>query len=542
MTQQEDNGTFEETQVYFGSDARKRLYEGIKIAADAVGATMGPRGRTVLIQKKGSAPILTKDGVTVSKAVKPIDPIEKMGAELILEAASRTNDVAGDGTTTSTVLTYSLVTEGLKLLEAGYSSKKLVEGIELASAHVATSLISLSKKIETKEQIEQVGAISANGDFNIGKIIANAMEKVGTDGIITVEDAKGMTTSLDHVEGLQFDRGYISPYFATNSDKMLATYSDARILVTDKKISLLKDIIPVLEEANRNKIPLLIIADDIEGEALQALILNKVKADLKIVAVKAPGYGKSKEQFLQDICVLTDAQLISSINGLSLDKTKLTDLGRSKKIVVDSKSTTIVGTGTTTDKVTEYVSKLKTQLRDVTLTVQETVILKSRIAKLGAGVAIIKVGGSTEVEMLERKYRIEDALHATRAAAEEGIVPGGGVALLQAVKNLPSHADHEVKAGIDVVRRACLYPLKKIVINAGGSPDVVEQELLKDTSRSIWHGYDAANNSYVDMLEKGIIDPVKVSRTALENAKSVATSFLTLDAVICEHKNESSKS
>jgi chaperonin GroEL len=538
---QEDN-QINETQVYFGADARKRLYVGIKIAADAVGTTMGPRGKTVLIQRKDSAPILTKDGVTVSKAVKPVDPVEKMGAELILEAATRTNDVAGDGTTTSTVLTYSLVTEGMKLLEAGYSSKKLVEGIELAAATVTKSLVEMSKKIETREQIEHVGTISANGDTNIGKIIADAMEKVGADGIITVEDAKGMTTSLDHVEGLQFDRGYVSPYFATNTDRMNTVYSDARVLITDRKISLLKDLLPVLEESSRNKVPLLIVADDIEGEALQGLILNKVKAILQVVAVKAPGYGKSREQFLTDMCVLTSTQLISPINGTSLEKVKMSDLGKAKKIVVDSKTTTIVGTGHTTGVVNEHIEKLKMQLRDVTLTVQETMILRERIAKLGSGVAIIKVGGSTELEMLERKYRIEDALHATRAAAEEGIVPGGGIALLRAVESLPTPEDHEIRAGIDVVRKACSYPLRKIVTNAGGSPDVVEKELSNLNRESPWMGYNVANNCYVNMLEKGIIDPVKVSRTALENAKSVATSFLTLDAVICEHKNESSKS
>ena len=536
MTQEEIS--FNETQVYFGVDARKKLYAGIKIAADAVGATMGPRGRTVLIQKKGGAPILTKDGVTVSRSIKPVDPVEKMGAELVLEAASQTNEIAGDGTTTSTVLTYSLVTEGMKLLEAGYSPKKLVEGIELGTSQVITSLLEMSKRIETREQIEHVGTISANGDFSVGKIIADAMEKVGTDGIITVEDAKGMTTSLDHVEGLQFDRGYVSPYFATNTDKMNAVYSDARVLITDRKISLLKDLIPVLEEANRNKTPLLIIAEDIEGEALQGLILNRVKADLKVVAVKAPGYGKSKEQYLEDMCILTSAQLISPMTGLSLEKVKLSELGKAKKVVVDSKSTTIVGTGSTTESVFNHIEKLKNQLKDITLSVQEVSILKTRIAKLGSGVAIIKVGGSTEVEMLERKYRIEDALHATRAASEEGIVPGGGIALIRAVNSLLDSSDHEIKAGLDIVRRACSYPLRKIVTNAGGSPDVVEKELSRVSEGSPWAGYNAASGDYVNMLESGIIDPVKVTRTALENAKSVATSFLTLDAVICEHKND----
>lgn len=531
---QDNTEEFIESKVYFGSDARKRLYEGIKIAAEAVGTTMGPRGRTVLIQKKGTGPILTKDGVTVSKSIKLQDPVERMGADLVLEAASRTNDVAGDGTTTSTVLTYSLVTEGMRLLEAGYSPKALVRGIEMATDHLCSELTKICKVVDTRAQIEHVGTISANGDRNIGSIIADAMEKVGTDGIITVEDAKGMNTVLDHVEGLQFERGYVSPYFVTNSDRQIAAYSDARVLVTDRKISTLADMLPLLEEVNRNKLPLLIIAEDIEGEALQGLILNRLKADLRVIAVKAPGYGKNKELFLNDICVLTGAQFISPTTGTSLNKTTVAQLGKLKKVVVDSKTTTIVGTGSTTDAVKEHVSTLRSQAADITLTSQEIAVLKTRIAKLGSGVAIIKVGGLTEVEMLERKYRIEDALHATKAAAESGIVPGGGLALAWASRSLMSleTSDHEIRAGIDIVLRACRYPFKKIITNAGGSPDVVEQNLSSSIEKGPWAGYDASTGQYVDMMENGIIDPVKVTMTALQNAKSVATSFLTLDAVI----------
>lgn len=532
-SQQED---LKQTTVLFGSEARAKLYLGIKVAADAVGATMGPRGKTVLIQNKGGSPILTKDGVTVSKSVKPKDPVERMGAQLILEAASRTNDTAGDGTTTSTVLANALIHEGMKLLEAGYSSKKLVEGIDLAETAVRHSLKGLSKRLDTRSQMEHVARISANGDSTIGSIIADAMEKVGSDGVVTVEDAKGMNTVLDHVEGLQFDRGYLSPYFATNTDKMVATYGDVRVLVTDKKISLLKDILPLLEDANRTRTPLLIIADDVEGEALQSLILNKIKADLKVVAIKAPGYGTQREKLLHDICVVTGAELISAKTGLSLEKVKVENLGRAKKIIVDGKFTTLIGGGTTAPAVVEHVSTLKSQLQDVTLSSQEQQHLRERIARLSGGVAIIKVGGSTEVEMLERKYRIEDALHATRAAAEEGIVPGGGLALLRALESLTSLdvEDPEIRAGVDVIRRGCQYPFRKILLNAGMSPEVVLQKLSECHEKGQWWGYDASKAEYVDTLDAGIIDPVKVTRSALQNAASIARSFLTLDAVISE--------
>lgn len=535
--EQDESIDLQGTVVYFGSEARKRLYVGVKTAAEAVGATMGPRGRTVLIQKKGGSPILTKDGVTVSKSIKPTDPVERMGAELVLEAASRTNDVAGDGTTTSTVLTHALVQEGMRLLEAGYPAKDLVDGMDHAVREVTKGLVEMSKLVADRGQIEHVGTISANGDVSVGRIIADAMERVGVDGIITVEDAKGMVTTLDHVEGLQFDRGYLSPYFVTNTDKMHAVFSDARVLVTDKKISTMKDIIPALEEANKNRLPLLIIADDVEGEALQGLILNKVKADLRVVAVKAPGYGRTKDLLLQDICVLTGAQFVSSTTGLSLDKVKLSDLGRLKKVVVDAKGTTIVGTGATADAVSQHVATLKSQLKDITLDPAEIALAKVRIAKLSSGVAIIRVGGSTEVEMLERKYRIEDALHATRAAAEEGIVPGGGVALVKAAAQFSQatkHESHEFKAGVDVVLKACQAPFRKIIKNGGGSPDVVLQKLFEGPSGDNWWGYDVPSGKYLNTLDAGIIDPVKVTRTALENARSVATSFLTLDAVVCE--------
>lgn len=538
MQQDADHIEISDTVIYFGSEARKRLYAGISAAASAVGATMGPRGRTVLIQRRDGSPILTKDGVTVSKAVKPIDPVERMGAQLVLEAASRTNDIAGDGTTTSTVLTHALVHEGMRLLEAGYSSKKLIEGIDYAAAQVTKELASIAVAVAERGQIEHVGTISANGDTFVGKVIADAMEKVGADGIVEVEDAKGMVTTLDHVEGLQFDRGYVSPYFATNSDRMNVVFDEARVLVTDKKISSLKELLPVLEEVVKNRLPLLIIADDVEGEALQGLILNKTKADLRVVAVRAPGYGRFKELLLQDICVMTGAQFVSSKTGVAMEKVRLADLGKLKRVVADAKSTTIVGTGSTKAAVDNHVLALKEQLRDVTLDPNEAAFLRMRVAKMSSGVAIIKVGGSTEVEMLERKYRIEDALNATRAAAEEGIVPGGGVALVKsaaivAAKPLPN-ADHEFKAGVEVVLRACQAPFRKIINNGSGSPDVVMQRLFEGPSGDRWWGFNVATGEYLNTLEAGIIDPVKVTKVALENARSVATSFLTLDAVVSE--------
>ncbi len=521
--------------IVFSKDARKKLYNGLRLAAEAVSCTLGPNGKTVLIQNGDNPPIITKDGVTVSKSIKLPDPLEMMGVRLLREAASQTNDVAGDGTTTSTVLTHALVREGVKLLDAGYNSKKLCAGVEIAAKRVIEHVSSVSVPVDSSEKIKQIGTISANGDINIGEIIAAAMDKVGRDGIITVEDAKGTITSLDIVDGMQFDRGYLSPYFVTNNEKMHASYNDAYVLVTDKKISVLKDMIPVLESVVQSRKPLLIVADDVEGEALQGLVLNRVKTQLPVIAIKAPGFGPSRTDYLNDICVLTGAKLISSANGLTLDKATFKDLGSAKKVVVDSKSTTIVGTETTGASVEAHVNELRSRSEDITLSFEELNNIKLRIARLASGVAVIKVGGATEIEMVERKYRIEDALHATKAAAEDGIVPGGGTALFYASESIKdsllneSH-DRDVLAGIEMVLKACKEPIRRIVSNSDKSADVVEDELMRNKELKL--GYDASTGKFIDLISAGIIDPAKVTKTAIKNSTSVAKLFMTLDAVV----------
>ena len=533
------------TQILFSENARKELFVGLKLAADAVSCTLGPKGRTVLIQRPGQSPLVTKDGVTVSKAVKLKDPVKRMGAELIREAASQTNESAGDGTTTATVLTAALVEGGLKLVESGHSPLLVCRGIEAAAKHVEHELITGAKKIVTSEEIAQVGTISANGDAVIGQLIAAAMDKVGRDGIITVEDAKGMTTTMDVVEGMQFDRGYLSPYFVTDNERMRATYENAFVLVTDKKISALKDLVPILEGVMRQQRPLLIIAEDVEGDAMTGLVINRLKSGLPVVAIKAPGYGQHRNELLNDICTLTGATLISSATGVSLEKASVSELGQCKKFVTDAKTTTLVGTGSTKAAVDKHVGELKQQLEDVTLGEDEKTKLRTRVAKLASGVAVIRVGGATEVEMVERKYRIEDALNATRAAAEEGIVPGGGMALFLCSLLDFTDGDGDVKAGMNVVARACRAPLRKIVENTGASSDVVIAELtkkhggpsdLKVVTHS--HGFNAATGEYVDLVAAGVVDPVKVTRSALKNAVSVATTFLSLDAVIVEEPSK----
>lgn len=525
------------TQIIFSGDARKQLWAGMKIAASAIGCTLGPRGRTVLIQRQGQSPLVTKDGVSVSRSIKLKDPVERMGAQLIQEAASQTNEVAGDGTTTAVVLTQAMVQEGLKLLEAGFSAKELCDGITHACSRVEAELVRTAKQLTTSEEIAQVGTISANGDELIGQLIAQAMDKVGRDGIITVEDAKGMSTTLEVVEGMQFDRGYLSPYFITNPERMIATYQDALVLVTDKKLSNLRELIPMLERVVQAQKALLIIADDVEGEALQGLVLNRVKSQLPVVAIKAPGYGRHRDELLQDICVLTGAKLVSSATGVGLNEAT-SALGKVKKFVVDAKGTILVGSGATKDQIDKHIVDLRTLLGDVTLGTEEIAKLKTRVAKLAGGVAIIKVGGATEVEMCERKYRIEDALNATRAAAEEGIVPGGGMALINVYRALGGENANIVPKseamGAGIVMKACLAPLRCIAENAGVSPDVVLNELDRHPSL----GYNAATAEYVDLVAAGVIDPVKVTRSALKNAASIAVTFLSLDAIVCEEKQD----
>lgn len=531
------------TKVIFSSDARKQLFEGLNIAAEAVSCTLGPKGKTVLIQREGETPIVTKDGVTVSKSIKLKDPVQRMGAELIRESASQTNEIAGDGTTTATVLTHAMVKEGLKLLEAGFSAKELCSGIEKARSRLDEIITQFSKQLTTSEEIAQVGTISANGDVMIGQLISSAMDKVGKDGIITVEDAKGMATTLEIVEGMQFDRGYLSPYFVTNPERMVSVHQDALVLVTDKKLSSLRELIPLLEQVVQVRSSLLIIADDVEGEALQGLVLNRVKSQLPVVAIKAPGYGQHKDELLSDICALTGAKLVSSSTGVSLDKAGQC-LGKVKKVVVDAKSTTIVGSGNTKENVDKHVLDLRTQLQDITLSLEEMTKLKTRIAKLASGVAVIKVGGSTEVEMIERKYRIEDALNATKAAADEGIVPGGGMALFNAMQTYSQRLltddtiSRDEMAGIELVLNACLAPITRISQNAGQNPGVIINELKKQNLQNNTYGYNAAKGIYEDLISAGVVDPVKVTRTALRHAASVAITFLTLDAVVYEEKQQ----
>jgi chaperonin GroEL len=535
------------TKVIFSNDARKQLFKGLCLAAEAVGCTLGPKGKTVLIQRDGQTPLVTKDGVTVSKSITLKDPVERMGADLIREAASQTNELAGDGTTTATVLTAALVAGGLKLVDAGYSPLLVCRGIERGSTLVAEMLVHGAKRVETSEEIAQVGTISANGDALIGGLIASAMDKVGRDGVITVEDAKGMSTTLEVVEGMQFERGYLSPYFVTNSERMVATYQDAFVLVTDKKLSNLRELIPLLEQVVQAQKALLIIAEDVEGEALQGLVLNRVKSQLPVVAIKAPGYGKHRDELLRDICVLTGATLVSSSTGVDLKDVKA--LGTAAKFVVDSKSTILVSAGKTKDAIDKHVLDLQAQVEDKTLGTEEVSKLRNRIAKLSGGVAVIRVGGATEVEMVERKYRIEDALNATRAAAEEGIVPGGGQALYACGKVLSEEArefkyERDVLAGIEVVIDACQAPLRKIIKNTGESPDGVLKELqhrnaiVNEDGTSGGLGFNAATGEYVDLTKAGVIDPVKVTKSALRHATSVAVTFLSLDAVICEEKHD----
>jgi chaperonin GroEL len=524
------------TEVVFKDEARTKLFKGLSIVAEAVSCTLGPRGKTVIIHKHDGAPVVTKDGVSVSKSIRLPDVIEGMGGDLIKQAADRTNDVAGDGTTTATVLTHAMVEAGLRSLGNGNNAQEMCKGIDFAVDAIVSQLRSDAKTVTTPEELVQVATISANGDVKIGQLVAAALEKVGRDGIITVEDAKGTNTSLEVVEGLQFERGYLSPYFVTHNDKMHATYTDVRVLITDKKLSALQPLIPILEKAHRAQVPLLIIADDVEGEALNALVLNRVRGNMAVVAIKAPGYGQHRDELLSDLCSLTSAELVSSKTGVSLEKLEFTSLGFCKKIVVDAKTTTLVADGKTSDNVKKKVDELRTQLEDVTLTTDDVVKLRSRIAALSSGVAVVKVGGATEVEMIERKHRIEDALHATRAAAEEGIVPGGGMALLQASLKIDESAPNDdLKVGVSIVVKACQAPLRRIVQNAGGSPDVV---INRATSVVGGQGYDAMSESFKDMFEAGIVDPLKVCRSALQHAASVAKTFLTLDAVVYTVKND----
>ena len=520
-------------EVKFGSDARAKMLRGVDILADAVKVTLGPKGRNVVIEKSFGAPRITKDGVTVAKEIELADKFENMGAQMVREVASRTADQAGDGTTTATVLAQSIVREGCKAVAAGLNPMDLKRGMDLAVAAVHEDVKKRSRKVSTNAEIAQVGTISANGETEIGAMIARAMEKVGNEGVITVEEAKGLDTELEVVEGMQFDRGYTSPYFVTNSEKMTVELESPYILLFEKKLGGLQPLLPVLEAVVQSSRPLLIIAEDVEGEALATLVVNKLRGGLKVAAVKAPGFGDRRKAMLEDIAILTGGQVISEDLGIKLETVTLEMLGTAKRITITKEDTTIVdGAGKKTD-IEARIKQIKAQVEDTTSDYDREK-LQERLAKLAGGVAIIKVGGASEIEVKERKDRVDDALHATRAAVEEGIVSGGGVALLYAIHALdavvPGNPDQKV--GIDIVRRALQAPVRQIAENAGHDGAVIAGKLLesKDTN----YGFDAQTGTYTDMIKAGIIDPTKVVRTALQDAASVAGLLITTEAMIAE--------
>ena len=519
-------------EVRFSRDARERMLRGVNILADAVKVTLGPKGRNVVIDKSFGAPRITKDGVSVAKEIELEDKFENMGAQLVREVASKTNDKAGDGTTTATVLAQSIVQEGHKAVAAGMNPMDLKRGIDLAVAEVVADLVKKAKKIKTSEEVAQVGTISANGEIEIGEMIARAMQKVGNEGVITVEEAKTAETELEVVEGMQFDRGYLSPYFVTNPDKMVAELEDAYILLHEKKLSNLQAMLPVLEAVVQTSKPLLIVAEDVEGEALATLVVNKLRGGLKIAAVKAPGFGDRRKAMLEDIAILTGGQVISEDLGIKLENVGLNMLGRAKKVRIEKENTTIVDGAGKKAEIQGRVAQIKQQIEETTSDYDREK-LQERLAKLAGGVAVIRVGGSTEVEVKEKKDRVDDALNATRAAVEEGIVPGGGVALLRAsaaIKSAGANADQA--AGIAIVRRALQAPARQIASNAGAEASIIVGKILENKSAT--YGYNAANDEYGDLIALGIVDPVKVVRTALQDAASVAGLLVTTEAMIAE--------
>jgi len=523
--------------LQFNSDARASLKRGVDKLADAVKVTLGPKGRNVVIDKKFGSPTITKDGVTVAKEIELSDPLENMGAQMVKEVATKTSDIAGDGTTTATVLAQAIVREGFRSVTGGVNPMALKRGIDKAVATVVEALKKVSVPTAGKKEIAQVGAISANNDKEIGDLIAEAMEKVGKDGVITVEEAKGLETTLETVDGMQFDRGYLSPYFVTDPDKMEAVLEDALILIHDKKISSMKDLLPILEKVAQMGKPMLIIAEDVEGEALATLVVNKLRGTLRIAAVKAPGFGDRRKAMLQDIAVLTNGQVISEEVGFKLENAVLTDLGRAKRIVVDKDNTTVIDGAGETDKIQGRIKEIRSAI-DKSTSDYDKEKLQERLAKLAGGVAVINVGAATESEMKEKKARVEDALHATRAAVEEGIVPGGGVALLRAqgaLKGLKLD-DSDEQIGVDIVRRAVEEPLRMIVQNAGGEGSIVVEKIRSSKDKNF--GYNALTDTYEDLVSSGVIDPTKVTRTALQNAASIAGLLLTTEAIVVEKKED----
>jgi len=519
-------------EVKFSRDARERMLRGVNILADAVKVTLGPKGRNVVIDKSFGAPRITKDGVTVAKEIELEDKFENMGAQMVREVASKTNDIAGDGTTTATVLAQAIVQEGAKAVAAGMNPMDLKRGIDLAVAEVVAALGKSTKKIKTSEEVAQVGTISANGETAIGKMIAEAMQKVGNEGVITVEEAKTAETELEVVEGMQFDRGYLSPYFVTNPDKMVAELEDAYILLHEKKLSNLQAMLPVLEAVVQTSKPLLIISEDVEGEALATLVVNKLRGGLKIAAVKAPGFGDRRKAMLEDIAILTGGQVISEDLGIKLENVTLNMLGRAKRVRIEKENTTIVDGAGKKAEIQARVAQIKQQIEE-TSSDYDREKLQERLAKLAGGVAVIRVGGATEIEVKEKKDRVDDALNATRAAVEEGIVPGGGTALLRAsaaIKAVGENADQN--AGINIVRRALQAPARQIAANAGAEASIVAGKILENKSNTF--GFNAQSGEYGDMIALGIVDPTKVVRTALQDAASVAGLLVTTEAMIAD--------
>ncbi len=522
-------------EIFYSDKARNTLYEGVKKLNDAVKVTMGPRGRNVLLQKSFGAPSITKDGVSVAKEIELADTIENMGAQLVKEVASKTADEAGDGTTTATVLAHAIFKEGLRNITAGANPIEVKRGMDKASEAIIDELKKIAKEVKDKKEIAQVATISANSDSVIGELIAEAMDKVGKDGVITVEEAKGINDELDVVEGMQFDRGYLSPYFATNTEKMETVLENPYILLFDKKISNLKDLLPVLEQVQKSGKPLLIIAEDIEGEALATLVVNKLRGVLNIAAVKAPGFGDRRKAMLEDIAILTGGEVISEELGRTLESATIDDLGQVASVVIDKDNTTIVSGAGSKDKIDARIAQIKAQIAETTSDYDKEK-LQERLAKLSGGVAVIKVGAATETEMKEKKDRVDDALSATKAAVEEGIVIGGGAALILANSKVKLDLEGDEAIGAAIVSRAITAPLRQIAENAGFDSGVVVNKVLESDKANV--GFNAANGEYVDMFEAGIVDPVKVERVALKNAVSVASLLLTTEATVSDIKED----
>ena len=519
--------------VKFDTDARDRMLRGVNVLADAVKVTLGPKGRNVVLDKSFGAPRITKDGVTVAKEIELADKFENMGAQMIREVASKTNDVAGDGTTTATILAQAIVREGVKAVAAGMNPMDLRRGVDLAVAAVVADIQKRSKKVSSNEEIAQVGTISANGDKEIGDFLARAMEKVGNEGVITVEEAKSLDTELDVVEGMQFDRGYLSPYFITNPEKMIAELENPYILIHESKLSGLQAMLPLLEAVVQSGRPLLVLAEDVEGEALATLVVNRLRGGLKVAAVKAPGFGDRRKAMLQDIAVLTGGQVVSEDLGIKLENVTIDMLGQAKRVSIDKDNTTVIDGAGKKQDIDGRVSQIRAQIEE-TSSDYDREKLQERLAKLAGGVAVIRVGGATEIEVKERKDRVEDAMNSTRAAVEEGIVPGGGTALLKAVKALdkvqPENPDQKV--GVEIVRRAIIVPCKQIAANAGADGSIIAGKLSESNDKNL--GFDAQSGKFVDMIKSGIIDPAKVVRTALQDAASVAGLLITTEAMVAE--------